>query len=233
MALNDDPVPPRKHPFLIDYPMNRVLRAYPPGLIRLYCIIRSHILRNHILAEIGQYIPDSGNVLELGCGFGLFSNCFGMSHPGVAFHCVDKSEGRIQKARAVAAQCHVENVTFVCADAREAIDATPRLDCIFMFDLVHHLPPGSIEPFLEHCWSALKPGGLLIVKDVSDRPWHKMAFTWILDVLMTLGERPHYLSPERFLGIFTSFGAEVRVHRINDYLPYPHILYICAKPFSR
>ena len=59
----------RVYPFLIDYPMGVVVRAYPPGLIRLYCAIRSHILRNRILAEIGQYIPFAGNVLELGCGF--------------------------------------------------------------------------------------------------------------------------------------------------------------------
>jgi len=69
------------HPFLIDYPLGRVVAAYPQGIIRLYCHIRAHILRSRILAEVGQFLTDEGRVLELGCGFGLFGNCFGMTRP--------------------------------------------------------------------------------------------------------------------------------------------------------
>jgi len=219
----------KEHPFLIDYPLNRVIHCYPPGIIRWYCILRSQILRGQILAEIGQYIPNAGSVAELGCGFGLFSNTFALTHPHTHFYCVDLSKRRIARARSAAKRCGNRNVEFLCVDACEAADTLPPQRCIFMFDLLHHLPPENVMPLLDNCWQALEPGGVMVVKDVSDRPLPKMAFTWILDVLMTRGEIPHYLSPRHFLGLAQGLGAHVVAHRINDYLPYPHILYICTK----
>src|SRR5216684_3660313 len=50
-----------------------VIRAYDDPIVRAYCWGRFWILRQRFLDEIGQYLPARGRVLDLGCGFGLFS----------------------------------------------------------------------------------------------------------------------------------------------------------------
>jgi 2-polyprenyl-3-methyl-5-hydroxy-6-metoxy-1,4-benzoquinol methylase len=219
----------KQYPFLIDYPVDTVIKAYPLGLIRVYCHIRSHILRNQMMAEIGQYFPFSGRVLELGCGFGLFSNCFALSRPETHFCGIDISAGRIKTAQRAAELCDADNVDFICQDACTVMKDIPRQDCIYMLDLLHHLPPEEVRPFLKDCWEKLRPGGVMVIKDVSNKPFYKMAFTWLLDVFMTRGEIPHYLSPHHLSTELQRLRAQVVVHHINDYLPYPHILYICQK----
>ena len=71
----------------------------------------------------------------------------------------------------------------------------------------------------------LAPDGVLIIKDVTRRPWWKMAFTWILDVLMTRGVDMWYWSPAQFREVIDGrFGMET--YPIHDWLPYPHIVYV-------
>lgn len=218
-----------EHPFLRNYPFYRVVAAYPGWLNRVYCRIRAHILRERILREIGQYVPDTGNIAELGCGFGLFSICMAMTRPEAQFQSCDLSAGRIAEAKAVADKLQVTNVRFHAADATTFVHTLAECDAIYMFDLIHHLPPEQVEAFVADIWRKIKPGGRLIIKDVNNHPWHKMAFTWILDVLMTRGELPHYLSEAAFLELLLPHSSEVTIHVLDDYLPYPHVLYVLHK----
>lgn len=218
------------HPFLTEYPFHEVINSYQAGAIRLYCHIRAHILRTRILRELGQYVPMKGKVSELGCGFGLFANCFALSRPDCTFTCCDLSEGRIAEANRVVERLGMENIEFHHADAVEFSAKLPPQDCVYMLDLVHHLPPDKVEEFIRNSWNLVRPGGCMLIKDVSDRPWPKMAFTWILDVLMTKGEFPNYLSPEDFLRLLVPLGGRIVVHYLDDYLPYPHLLYVVNKP---
>lgn len=217
------------HPFLINYPFREVVGAYTAGPIRLYCHIRAHILRNRILREVGQYVPFAGSVAELGCGFGLFANCFAMTRPQTTFTCCDLSAGRIEEANRVANRLALPNITFQAEDAITFLEKLPPQDCIYMLDLVHHLPPEAVDQFLSDVWDHVNSGGLLLVKDVADKPFPKMAFTWLLDVAMTKGEVPNYLAPERFIQLLARGAASISVHYLDDYLPYPHVLYVARK----
>lgn len=218
--------------FFITYPFHEVIGLYDDRVTRWYCKIRSRILRNRMLAEIGQYVPMHGSIAELGCGFGLYALCFAKTHPDCDFVCCDLSRRRIDQARAAASRLELANVHFECRDAIEFIKGLEPKDCIYLFDLVHHLPPETMAPFLAEAWRKIKPGGTLIVKDLSTSPGYKVAFSWILDYLMTRGERPHYRPVEWFYNIFRPLGGLVRVHFLDDYLPYPHVLYLVQKPLD-
>src|SRR5262245_26640777 len=75
-----------------------VIRAYDSAIVRTYCTIRFVIMNMRILDEVGQYIPERGDVLDAGCGFGLFSLYFAELGPERRFLSLDLSEPRIASA---------------------------------------------------------------------------------------------------------------------------------------
>ncbi|HEV3348919.1 MAG TPA: methyltransferase, partial [Methylomirabilota bacterium] len=77
-----------------------VIRAYDDPVVRAYCWGRFWILRQRFLDEIGQYLPTRGRVLDLGCGFGLFSLYYASVHPTLAVEGFDRNARRIGMARA-------------------------------------------------------------------------------------------------------------------------------------
>src|SRR6266851_3564218 len=81
-----------------------VIRAYDDPIVRAYCWGRFWILRQRFLDEIGQYLPARGRVLDLGCGFGLFSLYYASVHPELTVEGFDRNARRIGMGRAAARQ---------------------------------------------------------------------------------------------------------------------------------
>src|SRR5262247_3991629 len=100
-------------------PILSVIRAYEDRVVRGYCWGRFWILRQRFLDEIGQYLPERGRVLDLGCGFGLFSLYYAASRPDLAVEGLDKNAGRIAMARAAAARLALDNVRYEVGDVMD------------------------------------------------------------------------------------------------------------------
>lgn len=223
------PRPPRVVPTGRGRSLTPIISAYPSLLTRAYCVARFRIIKGRFLEEIGQFLPWGGNVLEVGCGFGLFSLYFARTRPDLQIHGFDIDEGRVQKAEAVRRRLGLTNASFEVGDAREAT-LPGGLDACYMLDIIHHIPHASALELIEACHRQLRPGGVLIIKDVDTRPRYKMAFTWLLDVIMTKGERPEYWNRSELIGELHRVGFDVVTYAMVDLLPYPHQLYVCTKP---
>jgi SAM-dependent methyltransferase len=208
-----------------DASMRRIVRAYDDPIIRAYCTIRFMILRQRFLFEIGQYLPASGRLLDLGCGFGLFALYFAMRSPTISVHGFDLNERRIQAARRAAAVLGLQNVQFEVADAT-AFRFVEPIAAAYMLDLIHHIPVASVRPLMETIAANLTPGGRLLVKDIEPANSCKLAFTWVLDKMMDYKAPVRYWAPQEVQPLLESIGFTVYQHRMIDYLPYPHILYI-------
>jgi cyclopropane fatty-acyl-phospholipid synthase-like methyltransferase len=209
--------------------ITRVVDAYDDWVIRTYSRARFLILRQRFLDEIGQYLPPSGDVLDLGCGFGLFSLYYAQSHPGVSFHGVDLDARRVGIAREAGRRLGLANVEYVVGDARDFRARREYAGC-YMLDIVHHVEPEAVPPLLAALHAALAPGGCLLVKDVDTRPSYKRWFTHALDLLVSPGSPPHYWAAEALQGALAEAGFRVFRHSMVDFLPYPHVLYVCRKP---
>ena len=206
--------------------VRNIIRAYDHPVIRAYCWVRFWILRQRFLDEIGQYLPTEGLVLDIGCGFGLFSLYYAASGPRRFLRGLDIDAGRIALARRAAARLGLENVVYETGDARE-FKGDSEVQAAYMLDIVHHIPPSTVPPLLRQLRRCLAPGAMLLVKDVDTRPTPKRWFTWLLDKAMAPRTAVHYWSAAALTRALESAGFDVRRHLMVDILPYPHILYIC------
>jgi 2-polyprenyl-3-methyl-5-hydroxy-6-metoxy-1,4-benzoquinol methylase len=202
-----------------------IARAYDDLITRTYARIRFTILRQPFLEEIGQYLTPTGRVLDLGCGFGLFSMYYAALAPQRQMIGVDLNPNRIERATRTAKSLGIDNVAYEAADALDWVGQR-TFDGIYFLDLIHHLPSDRVPGFLAKVRELLAPGATLVIKEVADRPYLKMPFTLILDRLMVGMDPIHYWSSDNLCGLLEELGFEVVAHRMIDVLPYSHVLYV-------
>ncbi|HEU5320514.1 MAG TPA: class I SAM-dependent methyltransferase, partial [Methylomirabilota bacterium] len=180
---------------------------------------------------IGQYLPAAGPVLDIGCGFGLFSLYYAATGPRRLVRGLDINARRIALARRAAARLGLDNVAYAEADARDFKGQGEAVAAAYMLDIVHHVPPASVPPLLQGLRRCLPAGGRLLVKDVDTRPAPKRWFTWALDKAMAPRTPVSYWSAEALTAALEAAGFDVRRHLMVDLLPYPHVLYVAeARP---
>jgi SAM-dependent methyltransferase len=206
--------------------IRRIIAAYDDPVVRAYCWVRFWILRQRFLDEIGQYLPRHGDVLDIGCGFGLFSLYYAATGPARRLRGIDLDARRIALARRAAARLGLANAGYEVGDARDFTADAP-VAAAYMLDIVHHVPPATVPPLLRELRRALPAGAPLLVKDVDTRPAPKRWFTWALDRAMAPSTPVHYWSAEALTAALEAEGFEVRRHLMVDVLPYPHVLYVC------
>jgi SAM-dependent methyltransferase len=209
-------------------PVLRVIGAYDDWIVRGYCWGRFWILRQRFLDEIGQYLPERGRVLDVGCGFGLFSLYYASVRPDLRLAGLDRNARRIAMARAAAARLGLSNVSYEVGDATAYRGGEP-FDAAYMLDIVHHIPEEAVRPLCEQLLKTLPPRGLLLVKDVDRHPAWKRWFTHALDLAMDPRSPVRYWAADQLQGVLESVGFRVRRHLMVDILPYPHVLYICER----
>lgn len=206
----------------------RIVRALPP-VERMYSRVRFSILRPKLLSVMDLLLPDEGRLLDVGCGFGLFAAYFGQTHPRRRIVGVDPDARRIGIARRVADRLGLHGHSFHAADVRDASLEGP-FDAAYVLDVMHHLPRADQRRVLERLRSLLVPGGVLVVKDITTEPRVGLWFTEALDRLMVGWQEPLAYRHHREWGqMLADLGFKVRMVRVPDVLPYPHVVIAATK----
>lgn len=206
----------------------RVIAAYDHPVVRAYAWGRFQIFRQRFLDEIGQYLPEQGVALDVGCGFGLFALYYAQMHPDLEIHGFDLSEKRIEMAQRAAKKLGVGNVVFRVDDARK-LKADARYTGAYLLDIVHHVPEETVPPMLAELHRALAPGAHLLVKDLDTSPAWQRLFAHGLDLAMSPTSPVRYWPTDELSALLARTGFDVKQHAMVDYLPYPHVLYVCTR----
>jgi SAM-dependent methyltransferase len=205
----------------------KIARALPI-VERLYANVRFSILRPKLLSVMDLLLPDEGRILDVGCGFGLFAAYFGQTQPRRRIVGVDPNARRVALARRVSSSfSHAHE--FVVGDVRDAPLFGP-FDAVYVLDVMHHIPSEDQLPVLERLRALLYPGGVLIIKDITTEPAFGLAFTELLDRAMVGWNEPLAYRHHRAWGqMLTDLGFKVRIVRVPDVLPYPHVVIAATK----
>src|ERR1035438_8838493 len=133
------------------------------------------------------HVQDGSRVLDIGCGAGLLLGLvagIGREFEGVGFDvsqpAIDVARSMVKRAALIAPKA---KLTFECLQIE---DAWPegKFHVVFLVDVLHHVPAGSQRPFLRQVISKVKPGGVLIYKDMCMRPWWKSQANRLHDLVV-------------------------------------------------
>jgi 2-polyprenyl-3-methyl-5-hydroxy-6-metoxy-1,4-benzoquinol methylase len=123
------------------------------------------------------HVPVGASVLDVGCGSGLLLGLLaqqGRRISGVGF---DPGAGQIRLARRMAERVGGTGSTlrFECRDGREPWPER-TFDVVTMVDVMHHVPVPSQREVFDKACAAVRPGGVLVYKDMGGRPpWRAWA----------------------------------------------------------
>ena len=205
------------------------ITAASPIAVRLYAAIRFKIIRPILLEELARNFPSKGTVLDLGCGFGLFTLYMAMLRPDLEFAGIDIDANWIANAAAMSERLGLRNVRFVAGDLQARTADRPAA-CAYAIDLFHHIPRATGNTILKRIRDELLPGGCFLLKEVDTRPLHQLWLCHLTDLVTAPGTRVHYRSAAEWEQQLRDAGFDsVTVRPMNDRLPYPHVLLVSSK----
>ncbi|WP_394845562.1 class I SAM-dependent methyltransferase [Pendulispora brunnea] len=200
-----------------------------PFVERAYASVRFSILRPKLLSVMDLMLTDEGRILDVGCGFGLFAAYFGQTQPKRSIVGIDPNARRIDMAREVAKSIGCTAHRFHVGDVRD-VPLQGSFDAAYVLDVMHHIPAEDQRPVLERLRDLLVPGGMLLIKDITTEPRFGLLFTEVLDRVMVGWKEPlAYRHHQDWGAMLTSLGFKVRIVRVPDVLPYPHVVIAATK----
>ncbi len=171
----------------------------------------------------------NGDVVDLGCGYGMTLALAAFQQPGrrligcdLDAHRVEIAQNALSPMRAVVS---VKDIRFF---------AFSGAGLVMIMDVLQYLDPAEQRELLTRCCSSLLPGGRLIFR-VHDRgrgvPGKlSLALDRLIFRMGGCATRPTILNQEDYRQILQSVGMKVRMKRFINRIPLAHILVISERP---
>jgi putative flippase GtrA/2-polyprenyl-3-methyl-5-hydroxy-6-metoxy-1,4-benzoquinol methylase len=212
--------------------LQRLYRSLPFSA-RMYTFIRWHSCP---LERVVAELPQSGTLLDYGCGVGLVSAWAMLTRPNLRATGVDIDERKI-------ADAHIALANWPHGPAPEMQVIAPgevpkgKWDAIVIVDVLYLITEDDRRTLLQTLVSRLQPGGLFIIKGMSERPRWK--FKWGLFqewlAVKVVGITKHAELPTEFPTIeklqtfLAKEGMSVRVKSVHQGYPHSHALLVAKK----
>lgn len=193
-----------------------------PG-VRAYVRLRPWILP---FEAIDRSLPRQGLIVDVGCGYGVLTNLLALGAEGRFVLGIDRDPKRIAVARKTVG--NRPNIAFLVADALRIPCAT--WDGIVLTDFLHHLPRPEQDRFLAEVRKRLRPGGMVAIREVGERPRWKRLMSRLADALLYPGDRIAYRRPAELIAFLEQLGFAVEWLPDHPGRPFCTYLYLCRIP---
>jgi 2-polyprenyl-3-methyl-5-hydroxy-6-metoxy-1,4-benzoquinol methylase len=177
------------------------------------------------------HVSPNSTVLDIGCGAGLFLGLLAGTTPGIEGVGFDTSRPAIETAMAMRDQVKRLNLPARLSFLRlDVAEPWPEglFDVVSLVDVMHHVPPAHQKSVIETAAQKVKPGGILLYKDMADRPAFHAAMNRLHDLLLAR-QWIHYL-PITKLDEWAAQIGLFKIHAENQTLFwYAHELRVYRK----
>ena len=175
------------------------------------------------LEKVAEFIPQSGTILDLGCGYGIMSNYLALQSPERKLLGAELSDRKVKYAKK-----GVPNVEILNEDITKL--KLPPCDVIMFLDVLHHLRSfKEQEELLKYCIGLLGPKGMLLVKEIDKKPLWKFFITACVDNSLYPGDKFYFREETDMMNMLKGLGLDVTFHPIHEGKPLSHVVYVARK----
>lgn len=239
-SLSDQPMQPE-----IPLPADSAALPGPPDLAALLAAYPALSLRDRLhlsvrywvcpLPQIARHVPASGLIVDVGCGHGLFAQLLCRLAPSRQVIGFDLDRHKIRLAEQLAARPRgLPNLEFRVEDAAQA--QVPPAQAVTILDVLYLVPYAAQEKLLADCVAKLAPGGVLVLKEIAERPRWKFWANWLEESLMvrvlrlTAGHGGFYFRTRaQWQALLAGLGLQVETIALDRGYYHAHILFVGRK----
>ncbi len=177
-------------------------------------------------------VPASGRILEIGCGHGLFSSYLALSSRAREVHGVDLDAHKIREAEVAAAVARRRGARLIFHLAASGEVPAGPWDAVVIVDVLYLLGREDQLELVARCAGQLAPGGVLVIKEMSDRPrwkarWNALQETLSVRILnLTEGRELTFLRPSDLADGMRRAGLAVTATGVDRGRPHPHLMLV-------
>lgn len=201
----------------------------------LTCFIQHHRHRICPIHAVADQVPPGSRVLDIGCGGGLLVAVLAATGRITSARAIDASKPAIDLAHAMIPRLHeLAPGVEVLFEHRTVQAGLPddRYDAVCLIDVLHHVPPKAQETAFRHAAARVRPGGLLIYKDMADRPAWAAGMNKLHDLVMAK-QWINYVPVESAETWAASEGLTPHHRHDTRMLWYAHELRVFQRPAGR
>jgi 2-polyprenyl-3-methyl-5-hydroxy-6-metoxy-1,4-benzoquinol methylase len=179
--------------------------------------------------ELIASVPDASNILDVGCGAGLFIALLATAGKINSARGVDPSHTAISVAGEMMTRLPKSSTISFARVASEDTWSSSDFDVVAMIDVMHHVPKDAQAAFFAQAVDRVAPGGLLVYKDIAERPFWRATANRVHDLLLAR-QWIHYVPLSSVKQWASRSGLILEDFQTLNMLWYSHELLVLRKP---
>ena len=167
-------------------------------------------------------IPKNQSIFDVGCGNGAFLFLLATFREPKKLYGVDVSENNLSIVKNIFPNTKYNKVNNISDWPKE------NFNVITVIDVLHHIKPEEQHEFINKILNKIKPGGTLIIKDMSTKPWYFAIMNTIHDLIFA-NQLIHYFPFNELIQIIKKNGFEIKEINSKILLWYSHEWVVAKK----
>lgn len=175
------------------------------------------------LKNMDKALPKSGTILDLGCGEGLVSHHLSTQKKRQIIG-IDLDPQKIK----IANNKRKSNLKFITGSILNYAPLKKISGCV-LADVLHHLSKKSQLALLKKISKIIKPGGVLVIKEINTDDVLRSTLSRIWDFIFYPNDKINYFSKSQLIQILAKQGFTIRHEQTNLLSPASVHLFIATK----
>ena len=177
------------------------------------------------LADLNLALPETGTIIDLGCGDGLVAHHLALHGPRRHVIGIDLNPARVNQASAIKPK--LKNLQFITQDITRA-RLNQASGCL-LSDVLHHLSKPNQLRLISHIAHQLKSGAVCVIKEADKDNLFLSSLTRLWDWLLYPQDEISYYAAKDLIQRMRQYGFSVQFKPLFGFFPGSVNLFVCTK----